>query len=52
MGSTWQSLLDDLARVRQGDYRNDDDRRETLIEEMAFAIQTILEKLRDAEGLC
>ena len=49
MGSTWQKLLDNFARVRQAEYRNENDREEALIEEMAYTIQTILEKLRDAE---
>lgn len=50
MGSTWQKLLDDFAAVRNGDYRNDMDRKEVLIEEMAFTVQRILEKLRDERG--
>ena len=50
MGSTWQSLLDDLWRVRcENVYRDDVSRREALIEQMAWTMQTILEKLRDRD---
>jgi len=48
MEQTWQLLIDDLRSVRSGDFRNDVDRQERLIEVMAFTMQTMLEKLRDA----
>jgi hypothetical protein len=47
MRSTWQDLLDNFWRVRNGDYRSEPEHQEAIIEEMAFVIQTILEKLRD-----
>lgn len=50
MGSTWQSLLDEFVRVRQASYRDENDREEALIEQMAYTMQTILEKLRDERG--
>ncbi len=51
MGSTWESLLDDLHEVRtSGQYRDDVERREHLIETMAFTLQTMLEMLRDGRG--
>lgn len=51
MGSTWQSLLDEFVRVQDRDYRDENDREEALIDQMAFTMQRILEKLRDQEGL-
>ena len=50
MGNTWQKLLDDFAAVLNGDYRNAADREEALIEETAFTMLRILEKLRDEHG--
>jgi hypothetical protein len=49
MGSSWERLLENFHSVRMGEYRNDPERREALIEAMAYTIQTILEKLRDAD---
>jgi hypothetical protein len=50
MGSTWQGLLDEFIRVWDfGDYRDDPARDRARMDSFEYTIQTILEKLRDAE---
>lgn len=44
MGSTYESLLEDLVDLRR--FR---DNRDNQIEQLFFIVQSILEKLRDAE---
>lgn len=50
MGNTWQSLLDNFARVINDDYRSDPERHEALVEAMASTLLAVLEKLRDEHG--
>lgn len=49
MGSTWQSLLDELVRVRDMDFRSDPERDKAQRDTLEWIVQTILEKLRDAD---
>lgn len=49
MGSTWQSLLEELARVRGENYRTEPDRVAAVVEHLEWIVQTMLEKLRDSE---
>lgn len=52
MGKTWQSLLDELVRVLEGSYRDENEHEEALIDQMAYTLRAILEKLRDENGEC
>lgn len=49
MGSTWQSLLDELVRVRDMDFRTEPERDQARRDTLEWIVQTILEKLRDEE---
>lgn len=51
MASEWHRLLDEYNRVYYGEFRNENDREEALLDQMAFTMQKILEKLKEAEGL-
>lgn len=51
MGSTWQSLLDELVRVRDMDFRSDPEREQARRDTLEYVVQTMLEKLRDAEDV-
>ena len=49
MGSTWESLLQALVDCRDGDYRSDPERDLARRDNLEWIVQTMLEKLRDAE---
>lgn len=51
MGSDWQDLLNELITARNADYRDDIERREARYDSLEYVVLTMLEKLRDAEGL-
>ena len=47
MGSTFQSLLDELVKVRDLDFRNDVERDRARRDTLEFVVQRMLERLRD-----
>lgn len=49
MGSTWEGLLKELVECRDRDYRTEPERDEARRNNLEWIVQTILEKLRDAE---
>lgn len=51
MGSTWESLLKALVDGRDGDYRTEPERDVARRDNLEWIVQTMLEKLRDAEEL-
>lgn len=50
MGTTYAKLIQELCRLRAAPYRSDPERHEAIIDGLLFIVQTMLEKLRDAEG--
>lgn len=50
MGSTWASLLEELVKCRNGDWRSDPERAEAMLGTLEYIVQTMLEKLRDQDS--
>jgi hypothetical protein len=49
MDTTYAKLLEILKQYQLHDFRNDIDRERVRIETLEYIIQTMLEKLRDAD---
>jgi hypothetical protein len=49
MGSTWESLLKALVDGRDAPYRSEPERDQARRDNLEWIVQTMLEKLRDAE---
>lgn len=50
MGTTYAKLIQELCSLRAAPYRSDPERQEAIIDGLLFIVQTMLEKLRDADN--
>jgi hypothetical protein len=49
MGNTWEGLLKALVECRDASYRSDPERDKARLDNLEYVVQSILEKLRDAD---